>query len=524
MNLANRVSRMMPAPPAVVFLFWLMVVPGIHQPQLLNGDGDPARHLSHGLWILDHGTLVHNDPFSYTMEGEEFTGFEYGTQLLFAGVYKAAGLAGVSALAVLLIALTPALVCWFLLRRGVDPLLALLGAMLAGLVSQIHFVARPHLVTFLFTVILLDWLERERPPPWWAFGLLFSLWVNLHGGALFGIVLVGLYFVASVLGVFSPTERAKAQGEAGTFGSILIVGVIALFLTPYGASIPLHLIDFFGDPYLRDQTAEFFSPDFHWLGLKPFLAVLIGAMAGFAWSRKRTPGRWILVICATVGFALLAQRNVALFALTGLPLVFLNFDEPWRRLPTLGRIRGGFAAGAAVARNGFWFFSGVVALCLVALNGGTVFGARVLDDEFDPSTFPVEVVEDARSDGLTGRVFHEFTWGGWLLYAWPEQKVFIDGGTDFYGGDLLRTFISIHSMRPGWRGQIEEYEIQHALLSVDNPLAHELSREPGWGLVTCNATGALLSRSVEKTGEEASTLEACLRERTGPEKPEESER
>ena len=513
MNLADRVSRMLPAPPAVVFLFWLMVVPGIHQPMLLNGDGDPARHLSHGLWVLDHGTLVHNDPFSYTMEGEEFTGFEYGTQLLFAGVHKAAGLAGLSALAVLLIALAPALVCWFLLRRGVDPLLALLGAMLAGLVSQIHFVARPHLVTFLFTVILLDWLERERPPPWWAFGLLFALWVNLHGGVLFGIVLVGLYFTSSLLGVFSPAERGRAKREAGVFGSFLIVGVIALFLTPYGASIPLHFFDFFGDPYLRDQTAEFFSPDFHWLGLKPFLAVLIGTMVGFAWSRRRPPRRWILVIGATVGFALLAQRNVALFALTGLPLVILHFDEPWRRLPNLGRIRRGFAAGATAARNGPWFFSGAIALCLVALNGGTVFGARVLDDAFDPRTFPVEIVEDARSDALKGRIFHEFTWGGWLLYAWPEQKVFIDGGTDFYGGELLRTFISINAMKPGWRDFLQEYEIDHALLDIRNPLAHELAREPGWCLRVCDATGAFLSRTTEKTGNEPADLASCLRQR-----------
>ena len=37
----------------------------------------------------------------------------------------------------------------------------------------------------------------------------------------------------------------------------------------------------------------------------------------------------------------------------------------------------------------------------------------------------------ARAEKLQGRIFHDFIWGGYLLYAWPEQKVFIDGGTDF---------------------------------------------------------------------------------------------
>ena len=40
--------------------------------------------------------------------------------------------------------------------------------------------------------------------------------------------------------------------------------------TPYGAEGPLHIARFFGDRYLREGTSEFFSPNFHWAGLKPF--------------------------------------------------------------------------------------------------------------------------------------------------------------------------------------------------------------------------------------------------------------
>jgi hypothetical protein len=45
---------------------------------------------------------------------------------------------------------------------------------------------------------------------------------------------------------------------------------------------------------------------------------------------------------------------------------------------------------------------------------------------------------------------------------------------------------------------------------VETPLAHEIAREPQWGLRACDARGVLLSRSVPRTGLEADSLRACL--------------
>ena len=156
---------------------------------------------------------------------------------------------------------------------------------------------------------------------------------------------------------------------------------------------------------------------------------------------------------------------------------------------------------------------GSAAMGGLALNDGEMLGLQVLRNQFDPRVFPVAIVEEARAEEIEGRIFHEFTWGGWLLYAWPEQKVFIDGGTDFYGSELLRTFIEIRRMLPEWRNTLEAYRIDHVLLSVETPLAHELAREPGWGLRTCDAVGVLLSRDQPRTGLEADSLMSCLEER-----------
>jgi hypothetical protein len=239
-------------------------------------------------------------------------------------------------------------------------------------------------------------------------------------------------------------------------------------------------------------------------------------MTVFAWSRKRPPLSLLLVTVGTIGFALVAQRNVSLYAYTAMPLFFLYLDEPWRRLPIWREFREGFARGARVAGSWAWVAGACVLLGFVAFKGGVVGGLRVLDNEFDKRIFPVEVVREARADGVEGRLFHEFAWGGWLLYAWPEQRVFIDGGTDFYGSELFRTFLAIRDMDPGWRDSLDAYGIRHALLSVQNPLAHEMVRDPEWGLRTCDATGALLTRGAPWTGNEADSLVSCLRAREAP--------
>ena len=143
----------------MVFGLLAAVVPIALQTPLLNSDGDLARHLRHGRYMLEHGGLIRIDPFSFTRPGAPFVGFEYGSQLLYALAERLGGLPAVAILAGLLIATTYAAMTAFLLRRGVDPLLAYLVVALAVVLGIGHWSARPHLISFLATVVLLSLLE-----------------------------------------------------------------------------------------------------------------------------------------------------------------------------------------------------------------------------------------------------------------------------------------------------------------------------------------------------------------------------
>jgi len=469
-----------PSLPALVFLIWSLAVAFAAGPRLLNADGDTARHLRHGETILSTGHLIRADSFSFTRPGAPFVGFEYGSQVLLAGAHRLGGLAGVVIWSALLIALTYALLTRFLLRRGVEPGFAYLVVTVGAVLSSMHWAARPHLVTQLLVVILLELLDRDEGPPLWQIALLFVIWANLHGGFLFGLILIGLFaagrLAAALLGA---ADRTASLARARTLGISLLIGVAASFANPYGAALPLHVVGFFGQDFIQQATSEFQAPGFRDLGTRLFLLALLGGIAGLAWVRERIALPHLIVILALTAFALMARRNIALWALTALPLLAVHFDSAVRRLPEPPNFRKSFGQTAS---GWTWPWIAPIAVCflLIGLAHGRAGPFQLVPDRFDPKTFPIEAMAHARNDGKHGRLFTAFTWGGYQLFAWPEEKVFIDGGTDFYGEEILRNYLDIWTLQPEWRTRLASWRIDQAILPVKSPLAAELGRDPEW--------------------------------------------
>lgn len=485
--------RFQPSLFDLVFMIWATVIPIALSGRLLNGDGDLPRHLRLGEWMLAHGALLRVDNFSYTMAGQPFVAFEWGSEVLYAAAYRVGGLAAVAVLAGLVLALTFALLVRFLLRRGAEPLLAYLVAMAAAILGAGHWLARPHLFTMLLVVVLLGLLERQdrRSLAWYL--PLFALWTNLHGGFLYGLTLIGLYLAGDLIELRlsgGDAWRARARHHLAALG----LAAAGAALNANGPAVFAHLVRFFGQPYLMEQTQEFHSPDFHVLNGKLFLAVLLVTIIGLAASRRRPDAPTLLVFLANTAFALQAQRNIELFALTALPLMALHLDAEWMRLPGLDRIRRAFAQEREARWRGVPALLIAADMIVLACLGGRIAGTQVIDNQFDPASFPVRAVAAAREAGLQGRLVSDFVWGGYVLKAWPEQLVFIDGGTDHYGEELLRQQVQLAGLEPGWRDVLSRWDISIALLGTDSRLAHELVREPGWSAWYCDSLAVVLRR------------------------------
>ena len=71
-------------------------------------DGDTNWHVAAGRWILAHHTVPTTDPFSFTFAGKPWIAHEWGSEVLMALAYFAAGWSGV----VLLIGLSAGRRSW----------------------------------------------------------------------------------------------------------------------------------------------------------------------------------------------------------------------------------------------------------------------------------------------------------------------------------------------------------------------------------------------------------------------------
>lgn len=488
-----------PALPTLAFVTWLFIAAFGFGGRFLNGDGDTARHLRHGETILAQGDVIRNDPFSFTRPGERYVSFEYGAQVLLALAHRLAGLGGVVALGATLAALAVALTLRFMLRRGVEPAAAYIAAAVGAVLLATHWMARPHLFTFVLLALLLERLDRPKAPAPLAILALFVLWANLHGGWVFGLALLGAWALGRLVDAWRtgrPEDWALARATLWSVPA----AAIATVLTPYGPAAPLHLAAHLNDSALLRTAHEFRPPTFTDAGSIVFLLLTIGIAFGFAraWPRTGLPTPHLIAIIGFTVGGFLARRNIPLVALTALPLAMLHLDPLLRRLPEPPNLRRAFAGAA----GGSWLPGALAcgAVWLAAIVGDRG-GPTLLPARFDASVFPVEAVASLRAMGRTPRLFNEYTWGGYVLWAAPGQRVFIDPGADFYGSALALDYLRVWEGKPGWRGVLARFDVDAALVPAGSPLAQSLEREPGWTVHHADATAVLLLRTPSAPGE-----------------------
>ncbi len=481
----------------LTFILWAVAVPLVLHTRLLNADGDFPRHLTMGEFIL-HGGPFQLDRFAFTHTGPFLT-TEWLSQVAYALAYRAGGLAAVAVLAGLLIGATYALIVLFLRRAGVDPLLAYVTGVVAAVLGAPHWVARPHLFTFLGLALLLHIAVHARRHAPWCYALLFATWANFHAGFVLGLALLAAWALGDTCeALLSPdaVHRRAWQHQAASHALGALTGVLAACLNPQGPALLARVTGILSNRWLLRNTAEFAPLDFRTLYGLLFLAVLLSMVATLVLQRRRPPFPRLFVLLLMLAAALYATRNAPLFGVVGLPLLAVEIDPAFRALRArwLRRMRVVFEDGERVARRGRWIPWATAALVLLALSRGAVAGTRVLPDDFDRRSFPVQAVRAARAAALQGHLYNWFVWGGYILHAWPQQKIFIDGMTDFFGNDVLASYMTVERLEPGWREQLRRWDIALVLVPPHSRLAEALRQTPDWQVWYEDATAVLLRR------------------------------
>jgi hypothetical protein len=482
----------------------------------LLGDGGTGWHIRTGQIILCTHAIPRADPFSISTAPKPWYAWEWLYDSALAAVYNLAGLNGVGLLGALLIAATFTVLFRTMLRRGTSVVLAVLLLLAAASASTIHFFARPHVVSWLFTLAwfgLLDSSERlGRMGRLWCLPLLMLVWVNMHGGFLIGFVLLGIYLAGAgweFLKAGGETERSSSLRRAGTLTWVGLLSVLATFVNPYGYRLHLHIYRYLTNRFLMDHIDEFLAPNFHGIAQQCFAAILLITLLTVMASPRKPRLSELLLVLLAVYSGLLASRNIPvaamLLVLVSGAMIPAVAGEGARSERVAAWLRSALAREQSFAarmtrlefglRGHGWLLAVTALLVWTCLHQGQLGKRRIMDVQFSPTRFPVTAVDYIVEHRIFTPVFSTDAWGGFLIYRlYPHSRVVVDDRHDLYGEAFFKRYLNIVRVQPGWREDLEGMHADWALVPHNAALANILQVAGGWKIAYQDGISILFQR------------------------------
>jgi hypothetical protein len=483
----------------IVFLFGRM--DGV---KTLLSDGDTGWHIRTGEWITAHHGVPRQDIFSFSKPGAPWYAWEWLSDVFFAWMNAHGGLRTVVMFGIVTLALTFALL-FRLSARKANPVFAISLTVLAIAASSVHWLARPHLFTLLFAVLFYSGLERTREGrskvmgvPYLAlFPLATVLWTNLHGGFFVGVLMIGIYGAGEALeAVFSadaggrPGRLRRARSYFLSAGACLAASLI----NPYGYRLHAHVIEYLRDPWNSQHIGEFLSPTFHHPAALYFEILLALALAAVWLDVQHGKFTQPLLILLWAHGALLASRNIPIFALVATPPAAAALERGLgclqRRKVVAGWLRHlaeEFKLLSAdvqeTEKAPRWHLASACGVLLAALVIWAPHPPRKFRAEFDPKRYPSGALAVLSLDPGS-RIFTNDEWGDYLIWRlYPSHRVFVDGRSDFYGDAFEEKYLGALTAKYDWEKTLTRFGVNTVLLPPDAPLTGVLKESVKWRVV-----------------------------------------
>jgi hypothetical protein len=457
----------------------------------LLGDAGIGWHIRNGQRILALHVIPRLDPFSSSV-GQPWFAWEWLYDIAVGKLEASCGLNGVVWLTAVVIATVFAWTFRLAVARGTNLLLALLLTLLAMSASMIHFLARPHVLSWLFALAWFwildstekDGLQRQCGRWLWALPLLMVLWVNVHGGFLLGFVLLGIYWLAS-LWSWLTTKEARLEDSLEKIASghrvrqltgVGLLSIAATIVNPYGWKLHAHIYSYLSNRFLMDHIEEFQSPNFHGIAQKGCLALLLIAIAALATRSRKLKLSEIPLLLFAVYAALYASRNIPVSSILLVLIVgpLLPSLKSWGFVQRMSAVDG-------QQRGHLWPIFATVAVLLIVANGGRVGSSQWMNADFDPKRMPVEAVNYLQQSRVNAPILSPDYWGGYLIYRrYSSYGVVIDDRHDLYGEQFLGLYLQMIHAEPGWDQFLKLHGVSCLLLPRNAALATVISETPGW--------------------------------------------
>lgn len=447
-------------------------------------DPDLWWHLQAGQDIVQSQSIPKVDPYSFTKAGSEWIAHEWLSEVVMHLIFRFSGWGGLLFVFSALITIT----LYILYRRCEgQPYIAALAILLAAGSSSPLYGIRPQMITLFLATIFIGLLTRyaddgQSRRLWWIVPLMV-LWVNLHGGYVVGLGLIGLYLISLVLdGKWRLAPR---------LGLVLLAAIAAVPLNPNGLrmfSYPFETLSLAATTFID----EWASPDFHKLMFLPLALLLFGLLASLALSARRASVSELFLLLVTGLGALKSARHIPIFALIATPILARHL---WDIMSTRGWDKR-FVKVEAPATGFALIFNLVFLLAPATLGVVRVTHFVKNQPAYEAKNYPQAAVNFLLEKQLPAPIYNRYGWGGYLIRRlYPNYRVYIDGRADVYGDSFTVEAVRTYDGHTDWRNPLERLGIRTVIIGPTAPLSSLLREDHAWTKVYEDGQAVIFTRS-----------------------------
>lgn len=466
--------------PAICMMVVVLLLFGFSSRRIVEPDF--WWHLRNGQNILQRHSIPRTDTYTFGAAGSPWLDHEWLSEALYFAGYKAWGLRGVLSVYFCLLVLIYAGLYSLARSAGADNSSALLVTLLAALLGSVSIGPRPLLFGWTCMVALLLILDRFRRTGkgLWLLPPLFALWINLHGSWVFGMVVLATTIVAGLVegkwGIV--VGRRWTPAELKTNVAVFVCSVAALFLNPVGYKVLFYPFDLlFRQSIAMQSVEEWQSVNFAKGSGKLALVTVLGLLIAALFSRRRWRLDEVLLLVFALWTGLTHVRMLFFLGLIMTPILASRLQL----FPPTGQ-----------ERNRPW----LNAMIMSAMMAGIVFSfptESALQQQIDDK-FPTAALDFMQRQHMTGRVFNEDWWGGYMEWKTPALKPFMDSRADiFVYNGAFDDYLSIVRLRQPFE-VLDKLRIDYVLLEPQQPLVYFLKRSPAWRMVYSDPVAVVLAR------------------------------
>ena len=464
------------------FLFFTSLVPLV--------PNDYWWHLRIGQVISSEHTIPNTNIYSWSIPQDQpfFYGARLGEWLLY-GIYQMGGLPLSIFTRNLVVGIAFFLVSKEAHRRTGSWRIASLVLALACLMCTNNMLLRPQmwaLIPFMILYILLSCYQDGQLWGYWLVvcPILMAVWANIHGSFVLGLGLMGIYCLGGALDYLFKQRDAAAMARLIWLATISGLSALFVLINPKTYHIYTYVIKLLTDPPSQNLIEEWQSPSPDGLANTIFFLSIILLIAALVFTKQKINPTQLISLAAFLWLAWSGQRYVLWYAILAMPLLAQLISQLQFRHPKLEASRNWINVLLlmvifipAMMVQPWWVGSFPLP---------TTYWAQVQNDpEIGPLLSVHTPINATRylQENPGGNLFNEMGYGSYLIWALPDQKIFVDPRVELYPLALWEQYIDISN---GVRSLelLDAYGVDRVMLdpSLQSELAAVLEASPAWSL------------------------------------------